>query len=74
MVEWVVPCSSVADGVDLLSKTLLPAAAGVLRRRRCIKQREFENWSMGLDEVEPTPWMATWKNAMDGVGVKHFCV
>eukprot|EP00438_Fugacium_kawagutii_P026740 Skav205686 [mRNA] locus=scaffold2655:65004:66244:- [translate_table: standard] len=26
-------------------------------RRRCIKAREFENWSMGLDEVEQTAWM-----------------
>ncbi|CAL1139896.1 unnamed protein product [Cladocopium goreaui] len=27
-------------------------------RRRCIKTREFENWFMGLDEVEQTAWMA----------------
>jgi len=27
-------------------------------RRRCIQSREFENWSMGLDEVEQTAWMA----------------
>ncbi|CAK9001928.1 Desumoylating isopeptidase 2 [Durusdinium trenchii] len=27
-------------------------------RRRCIKEREFENWSMGFDEVEQTAWMA----------------
>ncbi|CAK9038244.1 unnamed protein product [Durusdinium trenchii] len=28
-------------------------------RRRCIKEREFENWSMGFDEVEQTAWMAS---------------
>lgn len=27
-------------------------------RRRCIAAREFENWSMGLDEVDQTAWMA----------------
>ena len=37
-----------------------PRPKGILPgvRRRCIKEREFENWSMGFEEVEQTAWMA----------------
>ena len=30
-------------------------------RRRAIPQREFANWSMAMNEVERTAWMASWQ-------------
>lgn len=46
-------------------------------RRRCIKTREFENWFMGLDEVEQTAWMAPdpggWKLRVGGIFDHSWC-
>lgn len=38
----------------------MPFSTPSIPRRRCIQSREFENWSMGLDEVEQTAWMVAW--------------